>query len=92
MGVIINQGLPPAARNGNEGLGVHRLPPPLRIALSNALHPAFLAAACVAALVFVLVLVFLDETPLRRSLEDVPVAETLAAGAPDTGSPAAPAR
>jgi MFS family permease len=92
MGVIVNQGLPAGARNGNEGLGIHRLPQPLRVALSNAFHPAFLAAACVAAIVFVIVLVFLEEVPLRQSLEDVPVATDLAAGAPDTGSSRAAAR
>ncbi len=92
MGVIVNQGLPAAARNGNEGLGVHRLPPALRTALANALHPAFLAAACVSAIVFVIVIVFVQEVPLRRSLEEMPVAEELAAGAPDTGSTRAAAR
>jgi EmrB/QacA subfamily drug resistance transporter len=92
MGVIVNQGLPPAVRSGSEGLGVHRLPQALRAALANALHPAFLTAACVAAVVFLIVLLFVDEVPLRKSLEDAPIAEQLAAGAPDTGSTRAAAR
>jgi EmrB/QacA subfamily drug resistance transporter len=92
MGVIVNQGLPAAARNGSEGLGVHRLPPALRTALADALHPAFLAAASVSAVAFVIVVVFVQEVPLRKSLEDMPIAEELAAGAPDTGSTRAAAR
>jgi hypothetical protein len=61
-------------------------------ALANALHPAFLAAASVSAAVFVIVVVFVQEVLLRKSLEDMPVAEELAAGAPDTGSTRAAAR
>jgi EmrB/QacA subfamily drug resistance transporter len=86
MGVIVNQGLPPSARGGNGELGIHRLPQPLRLALAHALHPAFLAAACVAGIVFLVVVFFLDEVPLRRTIDEgVPVAEQLAAAAPDTG-------
>jgi len=51
MGVIVNQGLPRAAR-GHEQLS-HRLPPRLRADLANALHPAFMAAAVVCGLVLV---------------------------------------
>jgi hypothetical protein len=46
----------------------------------------------VAAVVFLIVLLFVDEVPLRKSLEDAPIAEQLAAGAPDTGSTRAAAR
>jgi hypothetical protein len=53
--------------------------------LADALHPAFLTAACVSALVFFVVLFGIEETPLRRTLEEIPVSEELAAGAPDTG-------
>src|SRR6266536_6628543 len=38
MGVIVNHGLP-AQAEGGEGLA-HRLPPELRVALADALHPA----------------------------------------------------
>ena len=74
MGVIVNQGLPPAARGG-EGVAFHRLPQPLRVALADALHPAFLAAACVSALVWVVVLVGVKQVPLRRGFEDVTVGD-----------------
>jgi MFS family permease len=67
MGVIVNQGLPSGVHGASAELGIHRLPPPLRLALSNALHPAFFAAASVAALVFFIVLFWLDEVPLKRS-------------------------
>ena len=92
MGVIVNQGLPRGVRDGTESLGAHRLPEPLRIALASALHPAFLAAACVSALVFFIVWFGIEDVPLRRSLEDHPVSEELAAAAPDTGSARAAAR
>jgi predicted MFS family arabinose efflux permease len=87
MGVIVNQGLPAGAQNGQ--VGIHRLPPALRVALANALHPAFLAAACVSALVFVIVVFGIEDVPLREGFDDVPAAEPvagqLAAGVPDTG-------
>ena len=70
MGVIVNQGLPRAAR-GHEELS-HRLPPALRIDLANALHPAFLAAFCVALVVWVIAFVGVKEVPLRRGFEDEP--------------------
>jgi EmrB/QacA subfamily drug resistance transporter len=86
MGVIVNQGLPKGVHGASTELGIHRLPPLLRVDLADALHPAFLAAAAIAALVFFIVLFGLKEVPLRRSLEEQPVAEQLAAGVPDTGS------
>jgi EmrB/QacA subfamily drug resistance transporter len=84
MGVIVNQGLPRGVRGGSESVGLHRLPQPLRVALADALHPAFLAAAAVSALVFFIVLFGLEDVPLRRTLDE-PLAEELAAGTPDTG-------
>jgi hypothetical protein len=84
MGVIVNQGLPSAARGASADLGtVHRLPPALRLALAQALHPAFFAAACVSALVFFVVVVGIRDVQLRRSVEELPAVE-LASGAPDT--------
>ena len=88
MGVIVNQGLPQCATGGAEEIGIHRLPPALRTALADALHPAFLAAAIVSALVFVVVLVGIKDVPLRQAVEEGVVAEELAAGAPDTGGAA----
>jgi EmrB/QacA subfamily drug resistance transporter len=69
MGVIVNQGLPRAAR-GHEQLS-HRLPPRLRADLANALHPAFLAAAVVCGVVLVASILWIREVPLRRGFEDV---------------------
>jgi predicted MFS family arabinose efflux permease len=68
MGVIVNQGLPRAAR-GHEQLS-HRLPPALRADLANALHPAFLSAAVVCGVVFVLSLVGIREQRLRRGFDE----------------------
>jgi EmrB/QacA subfamily drug resistance transporter len=73
MGVIVNQGLPRAAR-GHEQLS-HRLPPRLRADLANALHPAFLAAAVVCGLVLVASILWIREVPLRRGFEDVTVGD-----------------
>jgi MFS family permease len=80
MGVIVNQGLPPQLHGGTEAVAVHRLPPRLRDDLANALHPAFLAAFCVALVVWVIAFVGVKEVPLRRGFEDEP-AEVAAADA-----------
>jgi MFS family permease len=71
MGVIVNQQLPAAVRA--EGTAIHRLPPAGRVALAHALHPAFLAAAGLCALVFVISLLWVREVPLKRGVEDEPV-------------------
>jgi len=71
MGVIVNQQLPANVRG--ESTVIHRLPLAGRIALANALHPAFLAAAGLCALVFVISLLWVREVPLRRGVEDEPV-------------------
>jgi EmrB/QacA subfamily drug resistance transporter len=84
MGVIVNHGLPSGVGAGGEGAAaIHRLPPKLRSGLAGALHPAFFAAACVAALVWVIAVVFVKEQALRRSLDEVSAADA-AAGAPAT--------
>jgi EmrB/QacA subfamily drug resistance transporter len=82
MGVIVNQGLPAQARGG-EGLA-HRLPPALRSDLADALHPAFLAAAVVAGLVWVVAVLGVKEVPLRRGFEEAAaeVAAVESSGAP----------
>ncbi len=67
MGVIVNQGLPDDARGHTV---VHRLPPSLREQLAAAITPAFLAAACVAALVWVIAAVGIEHVPLRRSFDE----------------------
>ncbi len=95
MGVIVNQGLPASAGGAAADLGtVHRLPPALRADLAAALKPAFLAAACVSALVFVVVVVGIRDVPLRRSVdeEEQVTAAELAAGTPDTGATRVAAR
>ncbi len=73
MGVIVNQGLPASVRE--HGTVIHRLPPAGRAALAHALHPAFLAAAVVCGLVFVISLLWVSEVPLRHGFEDVPVGD-----------------
>jgi hypothetical protein len=73
MGAIVNQGLPPAVRD--QGVAVHRLPPAARAQLAHALHPAFLAAAGVCLVAFVIALVGVQEQPLRKGFEDVAVAD-----------------
>jgi EmrB/QacA subfamily drug resistance transporter len=78
MGVIVNQGLPASVRGNQES--IHRLPPQGRVALADALHPAFLAAASVCAVVFVLVVFGIKEVPLRRGLEETAVGSELDAG------------
>jgi EmrB/QacA subfamily drug resistance transporter len=72
IGVIVNQGLPRDLR-AQSFEQVHRLPGPARQALADALHPAFLSAAFICALVLVLVIVFVKEVPLRSGFEDVVV-------------------
>ena len=73
MGVIVNQGLPPSVRE--HGAVIHRLPPAGREALASALHPAFLLAAGVCGLVFLISLLWVREVPLRHGFEDVTVGD-----------------
>jgi sugar phosphate permease len=73
MGVIVNQGLPPSVRE--QGAVIHRLPPAGREALANALHPAFLLAAGVCGLVFLISVLWVREVPLRHGFEDVTVGD-----------------
>jgi predicted MFS family arabinose efflux permease len=82
MGAIINHGLPPGV-GGRGGLGIHRLPARAREGLANALHPAFLLATCVAALVWLIAVVWVKEQPLRRSLDEISAVDA-AAGTPAT--------
>jgi EmrB/QacA subfamily drug resistance transporter len=73
MGVIVNQQLPESVRG--EGTVIHRLPPAGREALANALHPAFLLAAVLCALVFVISLLWVREVPLRHGFEEPPMGD-----------------
>jgi EmrB/QacA subfamily drug resistance transporter len=83
MGVIVNQGLPKQLHRSADSVAVHRLPPALRDDLANALHPAFFVAACLAVVVWVIVIVGVKEVPLRSGFEDAgEVAAVDAAGAP----------
>jgi EmrB/QacA subfamily drug resistance transporter len=79
MGVIVNQGLPREAR-GHEELS-HRLPAALRVDLANALHPAFLTAACLCAIVLVVAVLGVREVPLRRGFEESSAPEPAFPGA-----------
>ena len=80
IGAIVNHGLPVSAR-GRDAIPVHRLPPALRHALADALHPAFLAAAVVSVLVWVIAVLGVKEVELRRSVDEI-VAGEASAGAP----------
>jgi MFS family permease len=73
MGVIVNQQLPPAV--STQGAVIHRLPAAGRVALADALHPAFLLAAVLCAAVFVVSLLWVREVPLRRGLEETPLGD-----------------
>jgi EmrB/QacA subfamily drug resistance transporter len=68
MGVIVNQHLPAGVRA--EGTAIHRLPSAGRAALASALHPAFLSAAVLCGLVFVISLFWVREVPLRKGIEE----------------------
>jgi MFS family permease len=83
IGVIVNHGLPPGVAAGTEGSAIHKLSPALREGLANALHPAFLTSAAIAAVVWVVAVVFVKEQTLRRTLDDVSAADA-ASGAPAT--------
>ena len=88
MGVIVNQGLPSSVRG--RGQVIHRLPPHARVALANALQPAFLAAALVCVVVFLLVVFGIKEVPLRKGFEEPTLAAELGEGG--GGDPAPVAR
>jgi EmrB/QacA subfamily drug resistance transporter len=81
MGVIVNQGLPSAARLSRGS--VHRLPPHLRQALAHALQPAFLAAAALCLVTLAIVMFWLEEVPLRKELEEVQSAASPEAAQPE---------
>jgi EmrB/QacA subfamily drug resistance transporter len=68
MGVIVNQGLPASVRGHQQAL--HRLPPRARVELADALHPAFLSAALVCAIVLALVVFGIKEVPLRKDFDE----------------------
>jgi MFS family permease len=82
MGAIVNHGLPSGV-GGTEGIGIHKLPRAARAGLAAAIHPAFLVAACVAAGVCLIAVLWVKEQPLRRSLDEVSAVDA-AAGAPAT--------
>jgi hypothetical protein len=73
LGVIVNQNLPPKVTT--TGVAIHRLPLAGRVALANALRPAFLAAFLLCAAVFVISLLWVREAPLRTQFEDVVVGD-----------------
>jgi EmrB/QacA subfamily drug resistance transporter len=73
MGVIVNQNLPPSV--STTSVAIHRLPAAGRLALANALRPAFLLAVFLCAGVFVISLLWVREAPLRTELEGVAVGD-----------------
>jgi MFS family permease len=85
MGVIVNHGLPPGVGAAGELGTIHRLPFVARVALANAIRPAFLAAAFVSAGVWVIAVIYVKEQRLRRSLDEVSAADA-AAGTPATAA------
>lgn len=78
MGVIVNQGLP--SGTGTGATVVHRLPPALRADLASALRPAFLAAAALCFVVLLIVIVGIQEVPLRRRFEEPTLTDELGEG------------
>ncbi len=82
MGAIVNSGLPAGATA--RGTQIHLLPRALRSPFAAALKPAFLAAACVSALVWLVAVLWVKEVTLRRSVDEVAAAEA-AAGTPNPG-------
>ena len=81
MGVIVNHGLPPGAA-ADEWVSIHRLPPRARATLADALQPAFLVAAALAAFVLG------DRGPLRQGAR---FAARWTRSRPPTPQPATPA-
>ena len=73
MGVIVNQNLP--AGVSTSGVAIHRLPEAGRVALANALHPAFLSGFFLCVGVFVISLLWVREAPLRTELEGLSVGD-----------------
>jgi MFS family permease len=83
MGVIVNQGLPTRLRENGEGATIHRLPPALRVDLANAIRPAFLAAAGIGVVLWVIAFLGVKQVPLRTGFEDATeLAAVDASGAP----------
>lgn len=78
MGVIVNHGLP--AGTNLDRQAVHRLPPNLREALADAMHPAFLAASALCLVTWLIVALWLKEVPLRKGPEE-PTTESTSPGA-----------
>ncbi len=72
MGVLINHGLP--SGTDVEQAAVRQLPPNLREALAEAMQPAFMAAAVLPAIIFVIVFFGLRAVPLREGFEEDPAA------------------
>jgi EmrB/QacA subfamily drug resistance transporter len=85
MGVIVNQQLPANVRG--EATVIHRLPLAGRVALADALRPAFLAAAGLCVLVFVISLLWVREVPLRRGVDAEPAYGDEASPQPGTTAP-----
>jgi EmrB/QacA subfamily drug resistance transporter len=91
MGTIVNHGLPAQARRGGPGITIGRLPPHVRDALANALHPAFLASSVIALGVWAIAVFGVKEVALKRSVDEISAVEASAATPnPGPGSPPEP--
>ena len=77
MGVIVNLGLPARLHGGPDAAVVHRLPPGLRADLAAAMKPAFLTAACIGAVVWLIAFLGVKEVPLRAGFDDAAESATI---------------
>jgi len=84
MGAVVNSGLPRGVSLG-EGTAIHRMSPALRAGLADALKPAFLAAAILSAVVWLIAVLGVKEVPLRRTVDELSPAEA-SAQTPATGA------
>jgi hypothetical protein len=69
FGVIVNQGLPERLRGRSVS---HRLVEPARSQVASALQPAFLVATAACVVVFVIAFLWIEQRPLRRTLDEAP--------------------
>jgi hypothetical protein len=68
FGVVVDHGFPPTLRaEGTAG----RVSFADRVRISEALHPAFLMATCVAAAIFAIIFSGLKELALRRTVDEM---------------------
>jgi len=79
FGMIVNQGLPERLRGRTVS---HRLLEPARSQVADALQPAFLFATVACLAVFAIAFLWIEQRPLRRTLDDIPSAASVQPEAP----------